>query len=144
MIKVERLDFKDIPQLLELYKELVNCENNVEDAMNQYKEMLQDKNYYLVGAKRGDELLGSMLGVCCNSLSMKGDPFLVVEDVVVKENTRGLGVGRMLMDELDCFAKARKCAYAIVVSSDYRETAHKFYEKVGFVDGVLGFRKIYK
>ncbi|MGG5461297.1 GNAT family N-acetyltransferase [Clostridium sp. B9] len=95
MIKVERLDFKDIPQLLELYKELVNCENNV-------------------------------------------------EDVVVKENTRGLGVGRMLMDELDCFAKARKCAYAIVVSSDYRETAHKFYEKVGFVDGVLGFRKIYK
>lgn len=143
MIKIERLKKEDIPQLLELYKDIVPFENKVNDATKLYEEMLQEDNYYLIAAKKGDELLGSILGVCCKSLASMGEPFLVIEDVVVKENTRGMGIGKKLMDEADKFAKEKNCNYAILVSSDYRKSAHKFYEKVGFVDGVLGFRKIY-
>lgn len=54
-----------------------------------------------------------------------------------------MGIGKKLMDEADKFAKEKNCNYVIVASSDYRKSAHKFYENVGFVDGVLGFRKVY-
>lgn len=143
MIKIERLKKEDIPQLLELYKELVLFDNKVCEAEKLYEEIIKDDNYYLIAAKKDNELLGSMLGVCCKSLASMGEPFLVIEDVVVKENTRGMGIGKKLMDEIDKFAIEKRCNYAILVSSDHREAAHKFYEKVGFVDGVLGFRKVY-
>ena len=58
MIKIERLQKEDIPQLLELYKEIVPFENKVGDATKLYEEMLQDYNYYLIAAKKGEELLG--------------------------------------------------------------------------------------
>ncbi|NOW53756.1 GNAT superfamily N-acetyltransferase [Clostridium saccharobutylicum] len=74
---------------------------------------------------------------------MLGSIFLVIEDVVVKEGLRGKGIGRKLMESLDEFAKTKECAYAILVSSDYRKNAHKFYENSGFTDSVRGFRKVY-
>ena len=63
--------------------------------------------------------------------------------MLLKKNTRGMGIGKKLMDEADKFAKEKNCNYALLVSSDYRKSAHKFYEKVGGVEGILGFRKVY-
>jgi len=68
---------------------------------------------------------------------------LVVEDVVVAECSKRKGVGRKLFEALDSFAAERNCAYAILVSSGFRKGAHAFYEKMGCVDDVLGFRKMY-
>lgn len=63
--------------------------------------------------------------------------------VIVKDELRGKGVGRKLMESLDEIAKNRQCAYAILVSSAHRKAAHKFYENAGFIDSVVGFRKVY-
>ena len=71
------------------------------------------------------------------------NPFLVVEDVIVRSDQRGKGVGRMLMEALDQFAQEKGCAYSFLVSSDFRTGAHSFYESMGYTDGVVGFRKIY-
>jgi GNAT superfamily N-acetyltransferase len=70
-------------------------------------------------------------------------PFLVIEDVIVKDRNRGKGIGRKLMESLDEFAKNKNCAYAVLVSSAFRKGAHQFYEKAGFTDSVIGFRKVY-
>ena len=83
---------------------------------------------------------GSALGICCQCLV---NPFLVVEDVIVRSDQRGKGVGRMLMEALDQFAQEKGCAYSFLVSSDFRTGAHSFYESMGYTDGVVGFRKIY-
>lgn len=64
MIRIERLKKEDIHQLLELYKELVPFDNKVCEAEKLYEEMIQDDNYYFIVAKKGDELLGSILGIC--------------------------------------------------------------------------------
>lgn len=91
-------------------------------------------------AKDNNEIVGSALGICCMSLAV---PFLVIEDVIVKDGNRGKGIGRMLMESLDEFARNKNCAYAFLVSSAFRKGAHQFYEKVGFIDSVAGFRKMY-
>ena len=141
---IEKLKIKDIQGLLELYKELTPFENSLEKSIEIYKDMLQDEQYLILVAKENNEVIGSVFGVCCKSLAVGGNPFLVVEDVIVKDNLRGKGIGRKLMKALDEFAKEKHCVYAILVSSDYRKKAHLFYENLGFIEGVRGFRKMYE
>lgn len=141
---IDKLQIKDIESLLELYNELVDIENDKDIAINKYKEILENDNYLLIVAKDGDEVVGSILGVVCKCLAMNGDNFLVIEDVIVKENARGHGIAKRLMQSIEEFAKSKKCAYSILVSGESRKVAHKFYEKSGFNDEVIGFRKMYK
>lgn len=137
---LEKLKIEDLLQVVELHKTLIPFEISFDRSIETYKEMLSDENYYLAVAKENNEVIGCALGICCKCLAVS---FLVIEDVVVKEGIRGKGIGRKLMESLDEFAKRNNCAYAILVSSGHRKSAHKFYEKSGFVDDVMGFRKVY-
>ena len=144
MITIETLKQDDMPQLIELYKELVppHIEFNasLERCLKTYETMEKDDRSFLAVAKEKGEIVGSALGICCQCLV---NPFLVVEDVIVRSDQRGKGVGRMLMEALDQFAQEKGCAYSFLVSSDFRTGAHSFYESMGYTDGVVGFRKIY-
>ena len=53
----------------------------------------------------------------------------VIEDVVVKENQRGKGIGKLLVKNLIEKAKKNNCDKIILSSS---EKNLKFYEKLGF------------
>lgn len=105
--------------------------------------MLKDDKYLLLVAKENNKIVGTALAVCCLLLALDGGCFLAIEDVIVKDGLRGKGIGRKLMDEIDKFAIKNNCGYSIVVSSDHRKGAHKFYEACGFTEGVKGFRKGY-
>lgn len=137
---VERLSEPYIAQVVELQKTLVPFELSQEEVRARHEYILGDPDYALMVAREGGEILGTATGICCRALSM---PFLVIEDVVVKEGLRGKGIGKKLMDALDEFALTKKCEYAILVSSGFRKEAHSFYEKQGFAEDVRGFRKGY-
>ncbi|KAA9022087.1 GNAT family N-acetyltransferase [Niallia endozanthoxylica] len=137
---IEKLKAEDIPSLLELYKSLIPFEMSLEKSLEMYQDISTNENYFLAVAKEDGELLGSALGICCKCLAVS---FLVIEDVIVKEGTRGKGIGRKLMESLDEFALKNNCAYAILVSSGHLKEAHKFYQNVGFIEHVEGFRKVY-
>lgn len=145
MITIEALKQEDMPQLIELYKELIpphiGFNDSLERCLKTYETMEQDDRSFLVVAKENGEILGSALGVCCQCLV---NPFLVVEDVIVRSDQRGKGIGRILMEALDKFAEEKGCAYSFLVSSDFRTGAHSFYESIGYTDGVVGFRKVYQ
>ncbi|MDP4090326.1 MAG: GNAT family N-acetyltransferase [Bacillota bacterium] len=140
---IEKIKIDDIPDLLQLYTELTPYKIPIEDSIRIYEEILRDNQYLILVAKDVDKIVGSILAVSCKCLSCGGDNFLVLEDVIVKEELRGKGIGKMLMKKIDEFAVANHCLYAIVVSSAHRKGAHKFYESVGFTDEVIGFRKFY-
>lgn len=53
----------------------------------------------------------------------------IIEDVVVKENQRGKGIGKLLVNNLIKKAKKNNCDKIILSSS---EKNLKFYEKLGF------------
>ncbi len=140
MVIIKKLKVEDIPDLLELYKTFIPFEMSLNKSRESFKEISNNDHYFLAVAKENNELIGSALGIYCQSLSV---PFLVIEDVIVKEGTRGKGIGRKLLESLDDFAKRNNCAYAILVSSGHLKGAHQFYERVGFQEHVEGFRKVY-
>lgn len=140
---IEKLKRSDIPKLLELYKELVDCNNALNTSTEIYEKMLEDEKYIILVAKEDDKILGSILAITCMTLAMEGKNFLVIEDVIVRDGLRGKGIGKSLMKAADDFALETNCLYSILVSSGFRKDAHKFYEKSGYTEDVRGFRKFY-
>jgi GNAT superfamily N-acetyltransferase len=63
-----------------------------------------------------------------------------VENVIVTERVRGQGVGKLVMNALEQFARQRGCSYIQLTTS--RPSAHGFYTSVGYSgDLVRAFRK---
>ena len=100
--------------------------------------MYRQEDCLVLVAREGETILGTVSGFCCRGLA---GSFLAIEDLIVREDLRGGGIGTKLMDTLHQFGKASGCCYAILVSSGFRKQAHHFYEKIGYVEEVRGFRK---
>jgi len=140
-MEIEKLKMEHVEQVISLQRELVDFALTDAQARERYREMMIRDDYFLAVAREGDEILGTATGIVCRALSM---PFLVVEDVIVKTACRSMGIGGKLLAELDKFAMANRCQYAILVSSGFRQDAHRFYEKQGYTEDVRGFRKGYE
>ena len=97
MITIETLKQEDMPQLIELYKELVppHIEFNasLERCLKTYETMEKDDRSFLAVAKEKGEIVGSALGICCQCLV---NPFLVVEDVIVRRWKNADGSSRSI------------------------------------------------
>lgn len=132
---------EDLEQLQQLYAELIPEGCQLSTIQKLFQKVKERKEYHILAAKRGAEVLGSVMGIECIALDA---PFLVVENVVVKKSCHRQGIGRKLFEALDVIAKENNCEYTILVSSGYRKNAHKFYESVGFTEDVRGFRKYYE
>jgi len=140
---IERLKKDEIPELLELYKGLGQCEMSLSASEKTFEKISSNNDYLLLVAKENDEIVGSVLGIICYSLPLLGRPFLVIEDVIVKETYRRKGIAQMLFDKIETYAKEQQCVYSILVSSGFRKEAHLFYEKIGYTEDVKGFRKLF-
>lgn len=132
---------EDLEQLQQLYVELIPEGCPLSTIKEMFQKVKEKKEYHVLVAKCGEEVLGSVMGIECIALDA---PFMVIENVVVKASAHRQGIGRKLFETLDEIAKKRKCEYTILVSSGYRKNAHKFYESVGFTEDVRGFRKYFE
>lgn len=69
-----------------------------------------------MAAKEDGKVLGTAMGVLCQDVCAGARKFLVIENVMVDERSRGKGAGRALMETLEAWGKAGGAYYAILVS----------------------------
>ena len=138
---IEQVKAEYFEQVWELQKTIAPLDRERAEGEAALQAMVEDENCLLAVAREGEEILGTVTGVCCRGLLSS---FLVIEDMVVREDCRGQGIGGRLMEAMDAFARERGCLYGILVSSGFRKEAHRFYEQHGFVEEVRGFRKGYR
>jgi GNAT superfamily N-acetyltransferase len=58
-------------------------------------------------------------------------PAAKIAALVVDEGHRGRGLGRALVDEMEREARARGCEVLFLTTSEHRDEAHAFYERIG-------------
>lgn len=134
----------DLPEILALYQQLIGRMESLSETQKRWREMEKDPRCRIfVAREESGKICGTAMCYSCPSLTEEGRPFLVVENVVVSEECRGMGVGKLLFEEIDRFAEENRCSYSILVSSEHRSGAHRFYKKIGYSDPVKGFRKLY-
>jgi|JI6StandDraft_1071083.scaffolds.fasta_scaffold02260_3 GNAT superfamily N-acetyltransferase len=122
----------DIPAALELVKELALYERALQEVTNSEEAMLADgfgaqPAYGLFVAEKNQTIVGIAIHYVRYS-TWKGK-MLYLEDIVVKENERGNGIGKLLFEK--CCAWAIEQSYAGMVWQvlDWNDPALNFYRK---------------
>jgi GNAT superfamily N-acetyltransferase len=63
---------------------------------------------------------------------VEANPFVVIGGLVVDTSSRRRGIGRMLMEHAETWAKEQRCSVVRLWSSAGRTGAHQFYERQGY------------
>ena len=134
---IEKLQPRYVRQVVALQQQIVPVSIDVDQAIRLY-DSIQNADCRIIVARENDTILGTVSGFCCHGLA---GSFLAIEDLIVREDLRGGGIGTKLMEAIHEFGKNAGCDYAILVSSGFRKKAHHFYEKIGYAEEVRGFRK---
>ncbi len=125
----------DVPLILQFIKELAEYEKLAHEVVAT-EELLTET---LFGAKPGAEVVlayadGKAVGFALffhNFSTFLGRPGLYLEDLYVKSEMRGSGIGRKILAYLAHLAKQRNCGRFEWWVLDWNKPAIDFYRKLG-------------
>ena len=125
---------KDLPQVLELIKELATYEKAPHEVINTVALMEQDgfgatPIYGLFVAENEKGIVGISLYYWRYS-TWKGKR-LYLEDIIVTEKERGSGIGKLLFDRTMQKAVEENCSGMMWQVLEWNEPAINFYKKYG-------------
>ncbi|MHB8337077.1 MAG: GNAT family N-acetyltransferase [Ignavibacteriaceae bacterium] len=126
---------KDVPLILSLIKELAVYEKLLHEVVtteDQLTEMLfgQKKYAEVLIANYDNENAGFAL-FFHNFSTFLGKPGIYLEDLYVKPQLRGKGIGKSLLLSLVKLAKERNCGRVEWAVLNWNETSIKFYKSLG-------------
>jgi GNAT superfamily N-acetyltransferase len=127
----------DVPLVLEFIRELAryeHLEHEVSASEAQLREALFGEHRYaeVVVACSDGEPVGVAL-FFHNFSTFKGRPGIYLEDLFVRPETRGRGIGRQLLAHLASTAVQRGCARLEWAVLDWNEPSIGFYRNLGAV-----------
>ena len=130
-INVREANENDIPSLILLYKELGDEVINPERTKKTFKRINSYPDCTVYLAEENGRVIGTFLLLILDTMA-HGKPSAVIEDVAVLKEYQGKGIGKLMMQfAVEC-CKEKKC-YKVALSSQFkRESAHRFYESLGF------------
>jgi GNAT superfamily N-acetyltransferase len=134
----------DLPEILALYKVLLDEDIDFDKAKDMFERIITSDDIYLFIAEVDGIVVGTIQISLSLGMGFNCRPFVTVEYLVVDEKYRNRGIGSALLHQIDVIAEKENCAFSFLVSSDKRKDAHRLYYKCGYIENVVGFRKEYK
>ncbi len=136
-LAIRRAKVTDVPLILSLIKELAEYEKLSKDV-HATEKMLKES---LFGKKKYAEVLiaeynGEDAGFALffhNFSTFVGKPGIYLEDIFVRPQFRGKGIGKSLLLELVKLANERNCGRIEWAVLDWNEPSINFYKKLGAV-----------
>jgi GNAT superfamily N-acetyltransferase len=133
MIEYGILTENEIPELLELYKQLDSKNETIDKPITKnIWEMIKSNNIKYYVAKDNGKIIGSCYICVIPNLTHGGKSIGYIENVITDKNYRKKGIGKKLMEMAIEYAKENNCYKVLLQSGIKREEAHKFYESLGF------------
>jgi GNAT superfamily N-acetyltransferase len=134
-LKIKKAKIKDVPLIFSLIKELAEYEKLTSEVVASEKDL----SINLFGPKKFAEVL---LAYYCNQpagmalffhnfSTFVGKPGIYLEDLYVKPEFRGKGIGKSLLLQLIKIAGKRNCGRVEWAVLDWNQPAIDFYTKLG-------------
>ncbi len=144
-MSVRRATEADLPRLIELMAQLRPDEpeaedpSRVEDYARVLARMTAQGQSVLVAEEDG-RVAGALVLAIVENITHKGAPYAIIENVVVDEAARGKRLGEALIEQAIAEARRAGCYKVSLTSNKRRTEAHRFYERLGFVQTHEAFR----
>jgi GNAT superfamily N-acetyltransferase len=134
-IHIRKAGEEDLPGILEIYAGIeseAGAVLDLESAKGRLRKIGGYPNYAVYVAEQAGSIVGTFALLIMDNLAHGGAPSAVVEDVVVREERRGMGIGGRMMKFALEICRREGC-YKLTLSSNAKRTrAHAFYESLGF------------
>jgi GNAT superfamily N-acetyltransferase len=124
----------DLPAIIALHVELEANSTAIDlaQAGHIFERMQHYPDYHIYVAIVDEKIVATFALLIMDNLAHHGAPSGIVEDVVVHASYQGQGIGKQLMLFAMERCKDAGC-YKLMLSSNLkRESAHQFYEALGF------------
>ena len=146
-IKIENGSSADIPALVLLLDELFSIEQdfqpNQERQIAGLQLILDSAKHAVIKVARSihGEVIGMVSGQLVISTS-EGSPSVWVEDMVVSQQYRAHGVGRMLLEAVLAWAKQQGATRAQLLVDLDNVPALGYYDHLGWQSSRMGMRRL--
>jgi len=144
-VSIRRATEADLLRLIELMAQLRPDEPEAEDPSHiaDYARVLRRmtaQGQSVLVAEDDGRITGALVLVIVENITRKGTPYAIIENVVVDEGARGRRHGEALMERAIAEARRAGCYKVSLTSNKRRSEAHRFYERLGFVQTHEAFR----
>ena len=103
--------------------------------------LLKDPREYVLVVELDGVLVGSMIATLLVELSGRARPHVLFRSIQIDARYRGRGIGAEMMAHAEEEARQRGATVAELTSSRKRTDAHRFYDRLGYAQSHLGFKK---
>ena len=141
---IRKANLNDLSYIQELNNNLFDLElENYDPTLvkdwaisNDGKMYFEDliNNHYVVVALLDDEIVGYLAGTINEKGSYENIQYGEINNMFIKDNCRGYGVGKSLVNEFKSYCKNNGINNLIVTASAKNINAINFYKKNGFED----------
>jgi len=134
---------EDLPAVLDLYRQAGLDRNGgmtPTEANAVFMRFAAYPSYKLYVACLGERVVGTFALLIMDNLAHHGTPSGIVEDVAVNPETQGRGIGKAMMRFARDICRSKGCYKLSLTSNQVRESAHAFYEAIGFERHGYSFR----
>lgn len=101
---------------------------------------VEGSNHLIIGTDHSG-ILACYQITFISGLSLSASRRAQIEGVRVARDTRGQGLGALLIQDAEARARAAGCALLQFTTNRSRSDAHRFYERLGFTPSHIGYKK---
>jgi len=129
-LSIRNAEIKDSKYIAELSGQLGYI-SNTSLIKNRLTEIISNTDNCVLVAINSESIIGWIHALY--SLRVESDPFIEIGGLVVDENFRKIGVGKILVESIIKWADSKKCRKVRVRCNTIRKETHVFFEKIGFI-----------
>ncbi len=134
-IQIDGARADDVPSMVELLAALFAIEADFTSDRDRQERglrlLLDEPRAAVVVARDGARVVGMATAQLVISTA-EGGPAMWIEDVVVTPDRRGRGIGRLLLDELLSWGRARGVCRAQLQVDEGNDAGRRFYARLGW------------
>jgi GNAT superfamily N-acetyltransferase len=144
-LRIRPAQDRDLAELIVLYGDddlgmLREATEPDEAYLSAFEAIKNDPNHILVVGEYEDRLVATLLLSFLPGLSRHGAWRAQIEAMRVARDSRGQGLGQIMLDWSIDQARQRGCTLVQLTSDRRRPEAHRFYERAGFEPSHFGYK----
>jgi GNAT superfamily N-acetyltransferase len=147
-VPLRRAREQDVPAIVDLIaadqlgatRDGVRTPEDLDSYQRAFRAIDADPAHLLVVAESGGDIVGTMQLSFLPGLARRGALRAQIEAVRVADSERGRGLGAAMLSWAIGEARRRGCALVQLTTDKSRTSAHRFYERLGFVASHEGMK----